>query len=88
MIRAFLLRCFSRGVIQLLLLMRIIHEDFIFCCGQHYILLIVFHRDTLMGYQASPRGGTVGVTVGQGAEGNRVTLKGEAVTVFRGLFRR
>lgn len=54
----------------------------------HLHVFNVFYRDSLVGYQASPRGGTVGVTVGQGVGGNRVTLKGEAVTVFRGLFRR
>lgn len=37
-------------------------------------------RDELLGYQASRRGGYVGVRV----EGERVLLLGEAVTVFRG----
>jgi PhzF family phenazine biosynthesis protein len=37
-------------------------------------------RDALLGYQASPRGGTVGVRV----LGDRVELTGRAVTVMRG----
>ncbi len=37
-------------------------------------------RDTLTGYQASPRGGTVGVEL----RGSRVLLRGSAVTVMRG----
>jgi predicted PhzF superfamily epimerase YddE/YHI9 len=37
-------------------------------------------RDTLLGYQASARGGYVGVTV----VGDRVLLTGQAVTVIRG----
>ena len=37
-------------------------------------------RDTLVGYQASPRGGTVRVQL----DGDRVRLGGHAVTVFRG----
>lgn len=56
-----------------------------------------------MGYQASPRGGTVRVTYtpgtektdvantvrrGTGQPSGRVKLEGKAVTVFGGLFRR
>jgi PhzF family phenazine biosynthesis protein len=37
-------------------------------------------RDRLVGYQASARGGFVGVAV----QGDRVLLEGQAVTVFRG----
>lgn len=52
-------------------------------------------RNTLVGYQASPRGGTVRVTYtptptpGSSMEqpSGRVKLEGKAVTVFRGLFR-
>ncbi|MGI8336807.1 PhzF family phenazine biosynthesis protein [Actinomadura scrupuli] len=40
-------------------------------------------RDTLLGYQASGRGGTVRVTV----RGDRVTLAGRAVTVLEGTLR-
>jgi PhzF family phenazine biosynthesis protein len=40
-------------------------------------------EDTFRAYQASPRGGTVGVRV----RGERVDLSGEAVTVFRGELR-
>ncbi|CAN0176643.1 unnamed protein product [Ectocarpus fasciculatus] len=46
-------------------------------------------RSSMVGYQASPRGGTVRVTVGLQNEGDdRVILEGKAVSVFRGLFRR
>lgn len=38
-------------------------------------------RDDLVGYQASPRGGTVRLEL----RGERVRLSGQAVTVFRGL---
>jgi PhzF family phenazine biosynthesis protein len=38
-------------------------------------------RDAMVGYQASPRGGTVHTTV----QGDRVLLGGKAVTVLRGL---
>jgi predicted PhzF superfamily epimerase YddE/YHI9 len=37
-------------------------------------------RDSLLGYQASARGGTVGVTV----QGDRCLLEGAAVTVWKG----
>lgn len=40
-----------------------------------------FGRDTMTGYQASARGGTVHVTV----RGDRVLLGGQAVTVLRGM---
>jgi PhzF family phenazine biosynthesis protein len=40
----------------------------------------VLGRDTLVGYQASPRGGTVRMQL----EGNRVRLGGHAVTILRG----
>lgn len=40
-----------------------------------------FGRDTMTGYQASARGGTVHVTV----HGDRVLLGGQAVTVLRGM---
>jgi PhzF family phenazine biosynthesis protein len=42
-----------------------------------------FGRDTLTGYQASARGGYVGVAV----RGDRVTLSGRAVTVLDGTLR-
>lgn len=45
-------------------------------------------RDSLKGYQASARGGTVRATVCRGDEEGRVLLKGKAVTVFHGFFRR
>ncbi|CAM9592686.1 unnamed protein product [Ectocarpus sp. 4 AP-2014] len=46
-------------------------------------------RRCMVGYQASPRGGTVRATVGLKSEGDgRVVLEGKAVSVFRGLFRR
>lgn len=69
-------------------------------------LLLIYcscSRNTLVGYQASPRGGTVRVTYipgtekadvdntvrqGTGQASGRVKLEGKAVTVFRGLFRR
>lgn len=50
--------------------------------------LVLRHRDTLEGHQDSRRGGTVRVSVGRGDKSGRVTLKGKAVTVSRGLFRR
>lgn len=40
----------------------------------------IFSRDTLVGFQASPRGGTVRVRL----HGDRVLLSGHAVTVLRG----
>ena len=40
----------------------------------------VFNRNTLVGFQASPRGGTVRVQL----DGDRVRLSGHAVTVLRG----
>lgn len=46
------------------------------------------HRDSLVGYQASARGGKVRVKIVQEEENVRVLLQGQAVTVFRGLFRR
>ncbi|MEY3442730.1 MAG: hypothetical protein RLZZ519_1011, partial [Bacteroidota bacterium] len=38
-------------------------------------------RAALVGYQASPRGGTVKVRL----RGNRVELKGKAITIFQGV---
>lgn len=51
------------------------------CLGPYWATKL--GRTTLTGYQASQRGGTVGVTV----RGERVTLSGTAVTVLEGRLR-
>lgn len=55
-----------------------------------YLPRLVFdaRRDSLKGYQASARGGAVRATVYRGEDEGRVLLKGKAVTVFHGFFRR
>ena len=48
------------------------------CLGPHWAARL--GKASMFGYQASPRGGTVGVEV----KGSRVVLRGQAVTVMRG----
>eukprot|EP00752_Nemacystus_decipiens_P014708 g13098.t2 len=45
-------------------------------------------KESVVGYQASARGGTVRATMAKKEGADRVVLEGKAVTVFRGLFRR